>query len=44
MRIAYVTIFGIPRADVGAADFLMGTPFYNAYRMAYRIYSPAYAG
>ena len=34
MRIAHATVFGIPRADVGVADFLMKTPFRIACKMA----------
>lgn len=35
MRIAYATVFGIPRADVGTADFLIKIPFRIAYNIAY---------
>ena len=42
MRIAYAPVFGIPRADVGGADFLMGIPFHNDCISAYCIHFFAY--
>ena len=42
MRIAYTPVFGIPRADVGGADFLIGIPFRNDCISAYYIYFFAY--
>ena len=35
MSIAYASVFGNPRVDVDAADFLMETHFRNACRMVY---------
>ena len=42
MRIAYAPVFGIPRADVGGADFLIETPFRNDCISAYCIHFFAY--
>lgn len=42
IRIAYAPVFSIPRADVGGADFLMGTPSRNDCISAYCIHFFAY--
>ena len=42
IRIAYIPVFSIPRADVGRADFLIEIPFRNACISAYCIYFFAY--
>ena len=42
LRIAYAPVFGIPRADVGGADFLIETPFRNDCISAYCIHFFAY--
>ena len=42
LRIAYAPVFGIPRADVGGAHFLIETPFRNDCISAYCIHFFAY--
>ena len=42
MRIAYAPVFGIPRVNVGAADFSMETPFRIDCISAYCIHFFAY--
>ena len=43
MRIAYISVFGIPRADVDISDSLTKTPCRSACKMVYCIGFPVYA-
>ena len=42
MRIAYAPVFGIPRADIGGADFSIRIPYRNDCISAYCIHFFAY--